>query len=114
MAGKPFGDAFEHFIILEVRAYNSYERKKMNLCYWRSTTKFEVDLIVSQKCAIEIKSTKLVQDKHLKGIRAFKEEELVKKYIVVSHDTEKRETKDGIEIYPWKLFLDQLWKCEVF
>ncbi|MCP4760953.1 MAG: ATP-binding protein, partial [archaeon] len=40
-----FGKAFEHFIILEMRAYLSYSRKDVKMCYWRSTSKFEVDLI---------------------------------------------------------------------
>jgi predicted AAA+ superfamily ATPase len=108
-----FGNSFEHFILLEVRAWNSYERKFHELTYWRSTTKFEVDLVIGDELALEIKSTELIQDKHLKGLRAFKEEGLVKEYMVVSQDQEERTTSDGIRILPWKKFLEKLWGDEI-
>ena len=104
-----FGDAFEHFIVNEVRAYLSYFRRREALCYWRSTSDFEVDLIVGDLMAIEIKSTTLVRDKHLKGLRAFKEEGLVRQYICVSADVVERKMDDGIVILPWKTFLERLW-----
>ena len=108
-----FGSAFEHFIILECRAFLSYLRKNEKMTYWRSTSQFEVDLIIGNELAIEIKGTELVQDKHLKGIRAFKEEHLVERYVVVSNDPQKRVTADGIHIYPWNNFLDKLWAGEI-
>ena len=111
---KSFGENFEHFIILEVVAYNSYFRKKEELFYWRSTSQFEVDLIIGNKLAIEIKSTKLINDKHLKGLRILKEERLLQKYLVVSCDREKRVTSDGITIFPWKMFLEELWIGKIF
>jgi len=78
--------------------------------YWRSTSQMEVDLIIGGKTAIEIKSTSLVQDRHLKGIRALKEEGLMEKYLVISLDDSIRKTKDNIKILPWNQFLNQLWK----
>jgi predicted AAA+ superfamily ATPase len=108
-----FGKAFEHFIINEVRAYVSYQRLRHRLQYWRSTSGFEVDLIVGQEMAIEIKSASLVSDKHLKGLRALKEEGLVKNYGVVSLDPEVRTTRDGVTIYPWAHFLRRLWQDEM-
>lgn len=104
-----FGNAFEHFIAMELRAYLSYHRKKTELKYWRSTSDYEVDFILYPHLALEIKSAKIVQDKHLKGLRAFKEENLCTQYIVISLDSEHRTTADGIEIYPWELFLKKLW-----
>jgi predicted AAA+ superfamily ATPase len=110
---KEFGDVFEHFIILEIRAYLSYVRNKSQLCYWRSTSKFEVDLIIGQQIAIEIKGTDQVQDKHLKGLRAIKEEDLFSSLIVISNDKSKRTFKDGIEVYPWKVFIEDLWSGKI-
>ena len=104
-----FGKAFEHFIILELRSYLSYSRKKLSMHYWRSTSQAEVDLIIGDKLAIEIKSHSLIQDKHLKGLRSLKEEQILKKYIVVSLDKEERITKDKIHIIPWETFLKKLW-----
>ena len=108
-----FGKAFEHFIILEMRSYLSYLRKKLNMNYWRSTSQMEVDLIVGDKVAIEIKSHPLIQDKHLKGLRSLKEEQVIEKYIIVSLDEEERITKDKIYIMPWESFLKNLWKGKI-
>jgi len=105
-----FGKCFEHFIILEIRAFLSYFRKNLSMHYWRSTSQMEVDLIIGGKTAIEIKATSLVQDKHLKGIRALKEEGLMEKYLVISLDDSIRKTKDNIKILPWNQFFNQLWK----
>ncbi|PIE89368.1 MAG: ATPase [Acidobacteria bacterium] len=107
---KEYGDVFEHFIMLEVRAYLSYLRKRSPMYYWRSTSGTEVDLILDDQLAIEIKSTEFVQSRHLKGLRALKEEGLISRYMVVSHDERKRITDDGIEIMPWELFLRNLWE----
>lgn len=108
-----FGPAFEHFIILEVRAFLSYYRRDIEMAYWRSTSQFEVDLILDREAAIEIKAASLIHDKHLKGLRALKEEGLHKRYLVVSMDQHRRKTSDGIEIIPWQEFLDALWRQEL-
>ena len=44
-----FGKAFEHFILLEIRAFLSYARKDISMYYWRSTSQFEVDLILGDQ-----------------------------------------------------------------
>ena len=108
-----FGRTFKHFIILEMRAFLSYFRKRLRMAYWRSVSQQEVDLIVGNELAIEIKGIKDIQDKHLKGLRALKEEKLIKKYFVVSLIDQKRITKDKIEIWPWETFLSQLWKGQI-
>lgn len=104
-----FGRAFEHFIALELRAWLSYRRTNINLQYWRSTSQFEVDFILGNELAIEIKGTDLVHEKQLKGLRALKEEGLIRYFGVVSLDTHRRLTEDGIHIWPWDLFLKTLW-----
>jgi hypothetical protein len=45
-----------------------------------------VDLVVGNQLAVEIKATKQVGPKHLKGLLALKEEGLVKDHVVVSLD----------------------------
>ena len=108
-----FGRAFEHFIALELRAWLSYKQQRHALQYWRSTSKFEVDFVIGDQLAIEVKGTNLVSDKHLKGIRALKEEGVIKRHGIVSCDRDYRRTDDGIEIWPWELFLDQLWEMKL-
>ena len=104
-----FGRAFEHFIALELRAWLSYSRHDLPLQHWRSSSKFEVDFVVGDKWAIEVKGTDLVTDKHLKGLRALKEEGLVPTLGIVSLDPAYRLTADGLHIWPYELFLFQLW-----
>jgi len=108
-----FGKAFEHFILLEVRAFLSYTRKNVKMCYWRSTSRFEVDLILDNRWGIEIKSATSIQGKHLKGIRALKEEGIIRNFAVVSCDRYERKTQDDITIFPWELFLEKLWKGDI-
>jgi hypothetical protein len=43
---------------------------------------------------------------HLKGSKASKEEYPARGFIVVSMDSHPRKTEDGIEILPWKVFLE--------
>jgi predicted AAA+ superfamily ATPase len=103
------GPAFEHFIIQELRAYLAYTRNRKPLHYWRSTSRFEVDVIIGNAFALEIKAAESISDKHLKGLRAFKEEGVVESFMVVSRDPIQRVTTDGIHIVPYSLFLEKLW-----
>ena len=108
-----FGKVFEQFIILEIRAYLHYSSQEFSLAYWRSTSGFEVDLIVNDRIAIEIKSSNNVHDGHLKGLRALKEENLCEEYLVVSCDQHVRQTADEIKILPWEHFLKSLWTDKI-
>lgn len=103
-----YGQAFEHFIILELRAYLSYRRMKKNLCYWRSKHGHEVDVIIEDDIAIEIKSTKQISSKHLKNLCYLAEEKIIKRYIILSHDPINRKV-NNIEIMHWKEFIKMLW-----
>lgn len=109
VGGKAFGDAFEHFIILETRAYLSYSRQRAELRYWRSISQFEVDLLIGRSRAIEIKATENPSDKHLKGLRALMEEGLFEYYYLVCLTPIKRATDDGIIIINWRDFLAEMW-----
>lgn len=104
-----FGRAFEHFIFMELRASSSYSEEFYPINYWRTASGFEVDFILgSGELAIEVKSSRQVNYRHLKGIRAFAEEHAPRRCIVVSCDRAPRKTEDGIEILPWQHFLQIL------
>lgn len=105
-----FGRALEHFIYMELAAHVVYSNLHYPLTYWRTASQFEVDFVMGDhEVAIEVKSANQVQNHHLKGLRAFKEEYAVRRCICVSLDVEPRRTDDGIEILPWKVFLEDLW-----
>lgn len=108
---KEYGHAFEHLIIQELIAYIGYTRNENPLSYWRTYTGIEVDAIIGNaKIAIEIKSTEDVQNKHLKGLRAFGEEYPDCRRLIVSLDRLTRKTDDNIEIIYVKDFLKSLWQ----
>ncbi len=111
-----YGQAFEHFIALEIRAYLSYTRKFASLSYWQSKNGQEVDFIIEDDIAIEVKTTNRTQDKHLKGLYALSEENICKQYYLISQDTIERKVPaksnnkdDKIHIIHWKKFLEILW-----
>jgi predicted AAA+ superfamily ATPase len=105
-----FGRAFEHFILNEMRAYKAYKRLDIPISYWRTSSGFEVDLIVgNMELAIECKSTREIRAVDLKGLRALNEEHALKRKIVVSRVEKPRTTEDTIEILPWRTFCRDLW-----
>ena len=69
----------------------------------------EVDFCVDEEIAIEVKSSSNVTEKHLKGLKALREEGIFKRYVVVCQEEHPR-IIDGIEILPWKYFYEELRK----
>jgi hypothetical protein len=72
-----------------------------------------VDLILGNRLAIEIKGATYVHNKHLKGLRALKEEGTVQYFAVVGCERHERVTKDNITIFPWQHFLEKLWNGKI-
>ncbi len=107
-----FGKVLEHFIFTELKAYLSYTKDDRTLHFWRSKSGYEVDFLVGDEIAIEVKSSELVIEKHLTGLRALSEEINLKKKIVISMDKAPRKIQD-IEILPVKIFLEKLWRNEL-
>lgn len=107
-----FGKAFEHFIFLELKAYLDYSRKKAKLTFWRSKAGHEVDFLLGDKIAIEVKGSEMVSSKHLKGLKALAEDLNLTKKIVVSMDPVPRMVGD-ISIYPYRIFLEKLWDDKI-
>ncbi len=106
------GEAFETYILHEIRAWLDYTTVDADVKYWRSTSGFEVDFILADASAVEVKAKRNVAGHDLKGLRALKEETALKHYIVVSFEESPR-IVDGIEIWPWDFFLRALWEGEL-
>lgn len=104
-----FGEFFEQLVCMELKCWMGTTGRYKNLSFWRSTSNFEVDFCVDQEMAIEVKSSSHITEKHLKGLKALREEGLFKRYIVVCQEEHPR-LVDGIEILPWKYFFHQLWE----
>lgn len=72
LQGAAAGQAFEHYIFMELVAYRSLMEKEFELGFWRTEHGLEVDFIIGQgEVAIEVKISNAVRSEHLKGLRAF-------------------------------------------
>lgn len=111
-----YGTLFETYIAMELVAYIDYAGlHNTELTYYRTNDgKREVDFIIGDEVAIEVKSAKTVTDKHLANLRELKEEGIFSKYIVVSREESPRMLEDGILILPWKNFLERLWSGKIY
>ena len=107
-----FGEFFEHFICLEIKTWIDYQAPRTLFNYWRSTSGFEVDFLLNGEIAIEVKSSTLITAKHLKGLKALREEGFISRSIIISREQRPRIVEE-IEILPWEYFLKQLWDNQV-
>ena len=111
--GAEFGKAFEHFILMEIVAYRSYTGKDFSINFWRTKSGLEVDFVLGQgEVAIEIKGSSHIDKRDIYGLDAFTEACSPRKSILVCNEKEKR-LHGKIEIFPWEIFLQQLWAGKI-
>ncbi len=103
-----YGEFFEHYIFMELRAWIDYMRPRTTLSYWRSISGYEVDFILDDAVAIEVKASSRINARDLAGLRALREEGRLKRFILLC-DEERPQIMEGIEVMPWRFFLDLLW-----
>jgi predicted AAA+ superfamily ATPase len=109
--GTPeFGEAFETYLMHELTSYSDYVSQE-SLSYWRSTTGFEVDFIIGDHTAIEVKAKENVSPQDIKSLRALAEEKQLKRYLFVSLEPRMRKV-DGVTVLPFGEFLEALWNGE--
>lgn len=102
------GDALEHFLFHELKTWIDTRKPGMELHYWRSTSQFEVDFILGDQTAIEVKATSSVSPRDLKGLKALAEEGSMKRLLLVCQEPTPRKIGD-ILVLPIQEFLAQLW-----
>jgi len=105
-----FGEGVETYLMHELVAYRDYVSGEP-LSYWRSTSGFEVDFILGDHTAIEMKAKDTISPPDLRSLRALAEERKLKRHICVSLETRPRRV-DGIAVMPVQKFLDALWSGE--
>ena len=109
--GTPeFGQALETVLLHELVSYRDYVSGEP-VSYWRSTSGFEVDFILGDHTAVEVKAKATVSPQDLKSLRAFAEEQRFKRYLCVSLDPRPRTVGD-VNILPYRAFLQALWAGE--
>lgn len=108
-----YGAALEHLIFLELRAYLDYRRLGHELTFWRTHAGQEVDFLIGDTVAIEVKASSRVSPRDLRGLRALSEDLRLKKRIVVSTEPRTRTLDDGVVVMPVERFMQQLWADEI-
>ncbi|MBI3333458.1 MAG: ATP-binding protein [Candidatus Omnitrophica bacterium] len=110
LGSAEFGKAFEHYILMELRAYQAYREPELPIAFWRTSAGQEVDFIVGDKeLAIEIKGSSRVHEGDIRHLSALLEDGPVKRSVVVCLEKEPRRTGRGIQVLPWEDFLQRLW-----
>jgi len=106
--GKLFGEAFEHFILMELVAFRSYSDLDFEITFWRTKTKLEVDFILGDgEVAIEVKGAKRVDKRELTPLKTFVDQYAPRKAFVVCNESRERIHGD-IRIIPFRKFLAEL------
>ena len=107
--GTPeWGHAFECLVLNELVAYVDCLVRDTEIAYWRTPAGMEVDFILGDETAIEVKSTENVRPEHLKGLRAIQEEMPFRNRVVVCNEPLPR-CVDGILVLPFRDFAERLW-----
>ena len=109
--GTPeFGKTLEQFVFLELHAAKHYQRKDAEITFWRTRTNLEVDFVIDDRIAIEVKGTGKVSSTDTKPLLALEEEAPLQRKIIVCQETDYRVTESGVEIMPLAYFCQQLWE----
>ncbi|MEW6667251.1 MAG: ATP-binding protein [Thermodesulfobacteriota bacterium] len=109
-ATPEFGEGFETYLAHELISYSDYVSGEP-LRFWRSTSGFEVDFILGDHTAVEVKAKENVSNKDVKPLHMLAEEKRLKRYLCVSFDPRPR-TLDAVSVLPYQQFLDALWAEE--
>ncbi len=105
-----FGRYFENYIAMEIRSWLDYSGfDGIGLSYWHAKSGQEVDFIINEEIAVEVKAASRVSARDLKGLKALMEEGLMRKYVLVCRESYPQLLDNGILILPYTDFLDQLW-----
>ena len=111
--GSPmFGPALEQLVFCELSAWLAYARDPRPLSYWRTEDGSEVDFVVGDEVAIEVKASTTVTRRDLTGLRRLAAEVPLRRQIVVCREPVLR-VVDEIWILPVMDFLRGLWGGEL-
>jgi len=112
--GTPeFGKSFEHYVLMELEAYQAYRNPELDIRYWRTSSGFEVDFILGDmKLAVEVKASEKIHRGHTRSLKALQEEYSIGRIVIVSLEKQPGRLDTSIEVLPWQTFLEILWSGE--
>ncbi len=110
-----FGKAFENWVFHEIKAYLDYhsgDSRERHVSYWKRGV--EVDFVVGNKTAIEVKAADRLRNHDFKGLRSLKEDfPSMENRIVVYRQSYVDITSDDILVLPYEEFAKRLWNGEI-
>ena len=92
----------------ELAAYRDYVSSEP-LAFWRSTSGFEVDFVMGDHTAIEVKAKANVASQDLKSLLALAEEKRFRSLLCVSLEARPRSV-GAVSVLPFGDFLRALWR----
>ena len=107
---KAYGNAFEHFIILECVRLSNYRRLHYKFSYLRTQDDVEIDLIVERPgkplLCIEIKSSEIVSREQISSfISITKDMDNAEAVCICNEEYAKK--IDHVSVLPWKMALQK-------
>ncbi len=109
-----FGKAFESYIFHELKTFCDYQGVK-DLHYWRTKDQCEVDFIIDNKIAVEVKGSKVFKKDYINSLIKLNEEKIIKKfYLVYMGNDLTLEEYPWIKIINYKNFLIEMYEDSKF
>ncbi len=78
------------------------------MSHCRSASVFEVDFIIGDHTAVEVRAQENVSRSDIESLHAIAEEKKLNRYLCVSLEPRARKF-EGITVMPFREFLDSLW-----
>ena len=110
-----YGEAFEHFVILEIMRLASYAQKNWSFSYFQTKEGNEIDLIISldrrREILIEIKSTTRIEPSDFKYLNDLSQNFKAEKVYVFSLDKNIQKI-ENVRCVPWDVGLKELFSTQ--
>lgn len=115
LRGTESGKAFEHYLFLELKAYQIMSNKRDELTYYRDSTGNEVDFIFKNH-AFEVKIKSNITSKDIKALLIFGKDYAHHLNVICTCDVKRIENFGNqiVTIWPVQEFLESMWNNQLF
>jgi uncharacterized protein len=111
---REFGKSFEHYLLMELKAYQAYQNPELSLHYWRTSNNQEVDFILGEmEVALEVKAANRVNEFDTKHLQCLSESHTLKQKLLISFEKESKQFSNGVKCLHWETFLKMLWSNQI-
>lgn len=113
---EEMGAIFETYLLHELRAFLSYTERAYPLYFFRTHDDVEVDLLFESAdgmIAVELKASRTWRGEFNKGFRRIASE-LDDVRCIGVYAGERKLVHDGVTVYPYGQFLEELWSEQLF